>query len=270
MVTKLHHKNISLMVHEGQLVSLMKGDIEFFHGAKKPEELKKQDDFEGWTQSEIVMFPLVGPAKAGLLELGEVTTPMDQHGLSRNMPWKIEHLTEAEIVLTQEYVEDTPIINSKQGDEHPPMLSYPFGYRLEKRYSISEGKFVAHFVIRNQSVHIMPYMFGWHPAFKLDTSGAFTARKVITMDEVREASKEKALLLPGTESIVYEDADKRLKMTTYGFGNMMLWTPGVGNFCIEPLTYIPYNDHTGEPKDTEYRTLIPEEEAQFVVEIELV
>ena len=87
----------------------------------------------------------------------------------------------------------------------------------------------------------MPFMLGYHPAFKLQTGQARISGcgRTVSIEQVLAAG-DRAYEMPGCETLVLEDT-RRLELTSRGFGHFMLWSPDPGMVCIEPITYYPYS-----------------------------
>jgi hypothetical protein len=111
----------------------------------------------------------------------------------------------------------------------------------------------------------MPFMLGYHPAFKLHTREPTveTGERKIELAEVIEVGN-RALHVENCETLILNDA-MRLKVKTEGFGSFMLWTEVPNMVCIEPITFYPYaveqyNLHNGF-------VILNEKEVDFVVQI---
>jgi len=86
----------------------------------------------------------------------------------------------------------------------------------------------------------MPFMLGYHPAFKLYTNNptVIAEDQTITLDSVLAAGS-RALEVADCQSIVLKDQNK-LNIKTEGFSHFMLWTEVPNMICIEPITFYPY------------------------------
>ena len=86
----------------------------------------------------------------------------------------------------------------------------------------------------------MPFMLGYHPAFKLTSERASikTAERTIALQEVLDVGS-RALPVMDCNSLTLVDVGE-LIIKTEGFGNFMLWTEVPNMLCIEPITFYPY------------------------------
>lgn len=259
----------------GQLVSLTRHDIEFLWGGGKPEHAKTafERNPHGWRNSEIAMFPIVGPAAGFMIQVGNVSYPMDQHGIARNIrtcPIQLGGLDTSSVTLIQEYEENSPVDNLKAGDSkpNPKALRWPFSFKLEKEILIEGPNLTVTFYITNtsDSPTSMPYQFGWHPAFLSGNLDYCLFR----VDEARIAALKDVVaassLPPGSMPIrnlrkleyINTVTGYGAKIEAWGFDNMMLWSPHTeaGMFCIEPVTHLPDSQLVRHfARDVSYRLL---------------
>jgi FMN phosphatase YigB (HAD superfamily)/CTP:phosphocholine cytidylyltransferase-like protein len=268
----LSQGNLHLGVYKGKIVSFSKNGYEYMHGASKPEQMKTPEDRKGWDKSEIIMFPIIGPVKDFGLKLENQTIPLDQHGLTRNFGFEVVEKKEDYLKMRQDYTANTPIPNAKfsSDSERPPYLTWPFSYTLEEEIKVEKDQVTITFTVINNSNLVMPYMLGWHPAFKVDSSGKFEVEgKYFTLSDVISASQNMALFLPNANSITYTSRKHNgITVTSTGYGKAMLWCPNedAGMCCIEPVTHLPIR---GEDSlsSSEMETLKPAERKQYSVNL---
>lgn len=243
-----------LNITNGQLVGLALDDREFFHDGGSPDWERN-----GWANSEIVMFPLVGPPKDFKVVVGGVAFPQDQHGISRILPFVIKQHSKGYAHLIQEYKpHDLNNPKYQPGNGHPKTVFWPFGFTIEKEFRVSDDHLIMVLSVVNNSDGVMPYRVGWHPGFRLQGSvadGLFTAddRLSISLDEVIDASLDPAknfYALKNAHSVKYSDgrSGSGISVSSDDFRHMMLWSPGkdVGMFCIESVTHLPVQDKSEE------------------------
>jgi galactose mutarotase-like enzyme len=86
----------------------------------------------------------------------------------------------------------------------------------------------------------MPFMLGYHPAFKLHSTNPtiIADQQKISLDEVLEVGN-RALLVENCTSITLQD-EKDITIETEGFGHFMCWTEVRNMVCIEPISFYPY------------------------------
>ena len=275
----LQNGNLQVGIYEGNIVSIFKDGREYMHGGSKPEFLKTAEDQAGWDKSEIVMFPVIGPIKNYGVKFEERIIPLDQHGLTRCFPFHLAAKKADYIKLVQEYQSNTPIINAKYefGKNRPQYLHWPFSYLLEKEIIVDAQEVKVIFSITNNTEKNMPYMFGWHPAFKImgdKQLGIFEINEqTYTLGEVIKASQENmAMQVKGANVVTYTNKETNYGITvsSVGYGNAMLWCPSNGSsmFCIEPVTNLPLPEQSQEYLlSNQVETLLPLETKKYLVVI---
>ena len=229
-----------------QLCSLRRGNREWMHGASLPQSEQTPEDALGWKQSELIMFPIVGPVKDNLLNMDGIEYPMAQHGISRHLPWELIEHNGGMARFRQSYLAGTPVVNSKIEKR----LVWPFSYRMEKAYELTDSGLIFTVTVTNDSETPMRYSTGWHPAFKIHNP-YFSARfpdggRRISLLEITEASLKNAVVLSCQEVTLVDSGT--LKVTTDA-PYIMLWSPaGSKMVCIEPTTQQPVWDGIRVPE----------------------
>jgi len=217
-------------VDTGELVGYKVNGHEFIHQKGSP----------GWGSADTEMFPIIGPVdEAGFqVQVPRANAIQDQHGLLRQFPYELVSASETEAVFKKEYKAGTPIKNSKYPDKSPKQwLVWPYLFTFEKRFVLHSDSLEIIFTIDGE--RDMPYMLGYHPAFKLHSKNPVivTDERQISLDEVL-AVGSRALQVKDCESITLKDK-KGITIKTEGFGHFMCWTE-VGNMvCIEPISFYP-------------------------------
>ena len=229
-----------------QLCSLRCGNREWMHGASLPQSEQTPEDALGWKQSELIMFPIVGPVKDNFLDMDGIEYPMAQHGISRHLPWELIEHNGGMARFRQSYLAGTPVVNSKTEQK----LVWPFSYRMEKTYEVTGSGLKFTVTVRNESEAPMRYSTGWHPAFKIHNP-YFSARfadgdRRISLLEITEVSLKNAVVLSCHEVTLVDSGT--LKVTTDA-PYIMLWSPaGSKMVCIEPTTQYPVWDGIRAPE----------------------
>ena len=226
---KLHDQLVK--IDEGELVGYSAEGHEYIHQKGSP----------GWRNSDTEMFPIIGPTNEANFR---VTTPkgaavQDQHGLLREMTYQLVSQTETKAVFRKQYVSGTPIRNSKYPSKSTEeYLSWPYNFEFTKSFEILENGLRIQFKIIGEEG--MPFMLGYHPAFKLTSERASikTAERTIALQEVLDVGS-RALPVMNCNSLTLVDVGE-LIIKTEGFGNFMLWTEVPNMLCIEPITFYPY------------------------------
>jgi len=224
-------ENQKAIINAGELVNYEVNGYEFIHQKGSP----------GWGSSDTEMFPIIGPtAKANY----QVNTPkgiafQDQHGLLREMDYVVKKQSNKKLVVTKEYKSNTKIINSKYPEKSKvENLNWPYDFIFEKAFELKKDGL--HITFSIQGEEGMPFMLGYHPAFKIRTQSALVKTKglVISIPEVMKVGS-RALQLPNCTQVTLMDQED-IKINTSGFGHFMLWTEVDNMLCIEPITFYPY------------------------------
>lgn len=231
MMITIKKGNQELDIDAGELIGYRMDGYEYIHQKGSP----------GWRSSDTEMFPIIGPtAEADF----RVRTPkgeavLDQHGLFRELDYELLERTEDSAVFLKSYEAGTQVKNSKYPEKSTEAyLSWPYDFRVRKEFVLDDESLRIHFHIDGEDE--MPYMFGYHPAFRLEGPGTSidTGQSIISLDEVLQAGS-RALEVPSCESVILRDK-KSLAIDTKGFGHFMLWTEVPNMICIEPITFYPY------------------------------
>ena len=230
-MVKLVLGNQIVKIDAGELVGYKVDGHEYIHQKGSP----------GWRNSDTEMFPIIGPTAA----IGfEIDTPrgkavQDQHGLLRELHYELRSQSKDSVFFTKEYVAETKIENSKYPEKSSAKeLVWPYSFTFQKIFELKKNGLKILFKISGEEG--MPFMLGYHPAFKLYVEDASISAngKTITLAEI-VAVGNRALQVANCNTILLKDK-KELKLTTEGFGNFMLWTEVPNMVCIEPITFYPY------------------------------
>jgi len=223
------HQKVS--IDSGELVGYEVDGHEFIHQKGSP----------GWGSSDTEMFPIIGPVNeaAFQVQVPKGSAIQDQHGLLRQFPYETISQTQSEAIFKKTYKAGTLIKNSKYPQKSPKeWLVWPYSFVFEKRFHLSVNGLVVHFTISGE--RDMPYMLGYHPAFKLHTEKPtiVTRHGSISLQEVM-AVGSRALQVPDCNEIILKDK-RDMAISTKGFGHFMCWTEVPNMVCIEPISFYPY------------------------------
>lgn len=218
-------------IEEGELVSYQLNDFEYIHQKESP----------GWRNSDTEMFPVIGPtAEAGFrVHVPRGNAIQDQHGLLRELDYELLSSTETTAQYVKSYKAGTVINNSKFPDKSTAqLLIWPFNFEFYKSFEITENSLEISFRISGEKD--MPFMLGYHPAFKLNTNdpAIIAENQTFSLDAVLAAGS-RALEVADCQNIVLKD-QRKLSIKTEGFSHFMLWTEVPNMICIEPITFYPY------------------------------
>lgn len=229
--------NQIVKINAGELVGYEVDGHEYIHQKGSP----------GWRDSDTEMFPIIGPTAEVDFE---VVTPkgkavQDQHGLLRELNYELKFQSENAVFFKKEYVEKTKVRNSKYPKKSSVKeLYWPYSFTFQKIFKLKKNGLEILFKISGEEG--MPFMLGYHPAFKLyvKDSSIRANGKTIALSEIIVVGN-RAFHVANCNTIVLKDK-KELKLVTEGFGNFMLWTEVPNMVCIEPITFYPY---AVEPKN---------------------
>ena len=228
---ELKEGNQLVRIDAGELVGYQVDGHECIHQKGSP----------GWSSADTEMFPIIGPvAEADYL----VKTPrgnaiLDQHGHMRLLEYQLISSGESSAIYQKIYKAGTAVKNKKYPDKSKvEYLDWPYDFQFDKHFELTSNGLEITFSIDGEMG--MPFMLGYHPAFKLHTRNPtiIAGNRQISLDEVL-AVGSRALQVADSDSIILKDK-KNITISTEGFGHFMCWTEVRNMVCIEPITFYPY------------------------------
>jgi len=256
----LKNKDCNVAIDKGELISFQNEHQEYIH----------QKGSKGWRNSDVEMFPIIGPTSENNYRVhtknGDAI--QDQHGLLRELDYTLISSDAETAHFIKKYKKNTKVVNSKFPKKSTePALFWPFDFTFEKKFYLKNNTLKIDFILTSEIG--MPFMLGYHPAFLLSNSGTETLMangKKITLPEIYEAGHN-AFPVLNSEKIILENTDKNhLEISTTGFHNFMLWTQVDNMLCIEPITQ--YTSYTGQ-KFSEENMRLSEGKNSFSFEIKI-
>ncbi|WP_445384330.1 aldose epimerase family protein [Robiginitalea sp. IMCC44478] len=250
-IQELHAGHWKSVIHQGELISLEYQGHQFMHPAEEP----------GWNHSDTEMFPIIGPTAETnyRVQVPKGNAVQDQHGLLRELHYEAVSISARKGVYRKEYKAGTLVKNSKYPDRSRiPQLIWPFSFRFTKTVELGANGLAVSFTIEGDQD--MPYMLGYHPAFKIYGGENRVKGKDLDLGLTEIlAAGDRALQVADCKELILT-GKYPLKLETEGFSHFMLWSPDAGMLCIEPITYYPYSagqsllhegfDHLGRDKVT--------------------
>lgn len=240
-VIALNLNNKSVRIEKGELVSFKVEGHEYIHQKRSP----------GWSSSDTEMFPIIGPIDKTNFKVKTPrgTAVQDQHGHLRQMEYELVSNDNTNAKYKKSYKAGKLIKNSKFPKKSTEKwMDWPYSFEFEKSYLLTKERLEITFLVSGDKG--MPFMLGYHPAFKIYTRKPIieTSNRQISLNEVL-AVGSRALQVPNCESITLKD-EKEITIKTEGFGHFMCWTEVANMVCIEPISFYPYavfqeNLHTG-------------------------
>ena len=237
-------KESTVVIDQGELISYS------FFG----EELIHQKGDRGWRNADTEMFPVIGPTEANNFRVntdrGEAI--QDQHGLLRELAYEVYAKKASSIIAYQKtYKKNTEINNSKYPDKSTEaLLSWPYDFKFNKHFHLSDTSLIITFEVNGEKD--MPFMLGYHPAFKLsgkNTEHLAVNNTDIKLQDVLDVGSIAYKVLGANNIILNKPKGHNLEIKTKGFDNFMLWTEVANMICIEPITAYPYTSDKALGKD---------------------
>ena len=233
MILTSPDKHSIVKIAKGELVSYKKNEEELIHQKGDP----------GWRNSDTEMFPVIGAtAKSNFT----IPTPkgnaiQDQHGLLRELDYKLMERNETSATFKKVYKKNTATKNSKFPEKSAEqVVSWPYSFTFEKRFSLTNESLSISFNINSEKG--MPYMLGYHPAFKLSGTSfeiLQTSTQKITLQEILKAGSLAFPVLNCNKIELIKEKGFNIAIKTEGFNNFMCWTEVTNMLCIEPITRYP-------------------------------
>jgi len=230
MVT-LVDQNHSAKIDLGELVSYQVDNHEYIHQKGSP----------GWRSSDTEMFPIIGPTNEidFTVDVPRGFAIQDQHGLLRELVYEVIDETETKVVFQKKYNAGSLVKNTKFPEKsNKEWLVWPYSFTFSKAFELLNGELQITFTVSGE--RDMPFMIGYHPAFKLHTATPeirVNERKIPLKSILEVGSR--ALEVPHCTTLTLKD-EKSITLTTEGFGHFMLWTEVKNMVCLEPISFYPY------------------------------
>lgn len=145
-----------------------------------------------WTGHAPLLFPIVGSLSGDAFRYEGREYALPRHGFARRSRFAICQQSADAVSFALEDSEATRAV-------------YPFSFRLEMAFRLKDGALSMAATVHNRGEAVMPFSFGYHPAFAwpLPGGGEKTAHRIIfAQDEpgpVRRVSKATGELLPRGE-----------------------------------------------------------------------
>lgn len=112
---------------------------------------------EEWKKHAPLLFPICGGLVNSSYTYNGRAYPMEKHGFAR--------VSEFELVQADD--ESVTFVLKSNAET---LEVYPFEFNLYAKYTLDGNSLTATYTVENVGRQIMPYMFGWHPAFTLGGS----------------------------------------------------------------------------------------------------
>ena len=110
---------------------------------------------EEWKKHAPLLFPICGGLLNSSFTYNGRTYPMEKHGFARVSEFELVQADDGSVTFVLKSNAET-------------LEVYPFEFNLYAKYTLDGNILTATYTVENVGRQIMPYMFGWHPAFTLD------------------------------------------------------------------------------------------------------
>ena len=107
-----------------------------------------------WPKHAPVLFPICGSLRDEKYVFNAREYHIGKHGFAKFYDFELKESSDTHVTLELASNEET-------------LAVYPFEFSLSARFSIEGNALSVVFTLDNTGKIIMPYMFGWHPAFNL-------------------------------------------------------------------------------------------------------
>ncbi len=210
-----------------------------------------------WTGHAPLLFPIVGRLNGDVLRVNGREYPMKQHGFARKAEWEIIDAGEDAVTF-------------RLGDSEETRAAYPFAFSIVAHYRLEDARLSSLIIIANQGDALLPFSFGFHPAFAwpLPSGGDKLAHRIMFeadepaairrlnadgLLEFNEATPVKGKELSLSPALFEADAmiwdtlasrkltyaggagHPRLALAFSGMPHLGIWQkPGADFICIEP------------------------------------
>lgn len=226
-------KNTVIKIDKGELVSFINNNKEIIH----------QKESVGWDRSEIEMFPIIGPT---FKNSNKVSTPkgyciQDQHGFLRKLKYDLLENSKTKAVFQKIYKANTKIKNSRFPDKsNEEFIFWTYSFTFKKTFELDNNFLKIIFEIISDKG--MPFMFGFHPAFKLSGNLDETIQvknKRITIEDIIQKGSAAYPFFDVNEITLIKKEGQNIRIKFKGFDNIMFWTEANNMVCLEPITQYP-------------------------------
>lgn len=219
-------------IYKGELASYQLKGIEIMHQKGDP----------GWGNTEIEMFPIIGATAANnfSVKTAKGKAKLDQHGILRAMEYLPVIAEKDKASFCKTYKANTEVKNPKFPKKSTlQYMNWPYDFQFIKTFDVTNKSLTITFEIKSEVG--MPFMLGFHPAFKIyGKKPVFkTGNTTVSLDDILEVGSS-AFLLEECKELVLENNDNLvINLKTKGFRHMMLWSEVKNMVCIEPITFYP-------------------------------
>ncbi len=128
---------------------------------------------EFWNRISPMLFPICGRLLNNEYKYKGKKYLMNGHGFARDLEWTEEELREDYLRLSLKESAET-------------LAVYPFRFGLCAEFSVLENGLALKVTVTNTDDEVLPYMYGWHPGFKL--YGNKSSENFIELPEAKDVN----------------------------------------------------------------------------------
>lgn len=185
------------------------------------------------------IFPSFGRLEDGCFTYGDRTYEMGIHGFAHTSSWQVHSYTGDSVTLVLT-------------DTAQTYAQYPFHFRVELCFSVSDRALTIQQNYANQDEKPMPYSYGFHPYFRVPALeepwvqlpvGRFSGNVPAGAGELSRVIQQNTG--PAVFSASVDGPSVRMEFDE-SFSTFVLWRPSGSNFlCAEPISGMPNGLNTG-------------------------
>ncbi len=222
-----------VIIENGELISYKKFGEELIH----------QKGSAGWSNSDTEMFPIIGPTKANNYQVStkKGIGIQDQHGFLRELDYTCISSTNISAAFEKNYKANFQIKNRRFPKiSNKEYLFFPYDFEFKKTFDLFDDALHIQFELNSEKG--MPFMLGYHPAFKLLGKGdeiINIKKQKITLDQVLDKGGAAYPFFNVNKLTLAKKEGYNIHLKTKGFNNFMFWTEVKNMICIEPITQYP-------------------------------
>ena len=204
-----------------------------------------------WERHAPNLFPIVGSLLDNEYTYHSQRYVLSHHGFARNLDFEVLHQSEHSICFVLQQNKDT-------------LKSYPFNFTFLITYTLNKNSLEQKFRVINNDTKMMPFSFGGHPAFNVNSideyeiqfeceedvkantlEGPYIHETLIDVIQGKKIPLDKntfiqdALIFQDLKSnwvkLVHKSSPHEVKLNITDFPHLGIWSkPGAHFVCIEP------------------------------------
>jgi len=237
-----------------------------------------------WSKHAPLLFPVCGRLKDRKYSYGGKIYDMAAHGFISKRVFELKSVTDTSVELVSRSDCET-------------LSQYPFEFTFTAKYTLKDNELLCEVSVKNDGEELMPYMFGWHPAFALPTedgadiedyeielgkesvswikliNGPFAARVAVPFKTEGGSYRLNEEQIYANDTMIFTDVSPRARLTAKGhpYSLDIKWSDTQPYLCVwkephheakficlEPWTDVPGNGVDDEVFETrKMRRLAP-------------